>query len=414
VGIFAIAVGTALLSQYLASVRDPGWFHAVAQDVSGTCQDSATQWMVVICLAAYVSSFGFVELGLLSEAGSNRRQWRGLVRSFRTLDVWLLALLSVTLLGYFLGYESTSASTDIVVLIGGIVFGKAATGWLWSRSVAVREVPNIQWLVGTLVLVLTGLAFWQAHFNRSFAYIKFGRWSGPWDNPNEYGMLMGVGIVLVAGEVVQSLFSAERGSVFATLRHDKVRSAESAVENPKASVHSQRLGVHSPQSTVHSRKSGWKKRLWVLLYSVAVIVCGIGLVKSYSRGAWLATACGIIYLMWRGVRSANVSPGNPEHHLTPALSPTPWRRGRRSHAVSWAGRNWRVLPVIGVSLAVLGFWQFRFTEWRPARRAFSMANANDFSWRNRVTAWKGAIRMMAHRPVRKKRGPKGGRVKKEE
>jgi hypothetical protein len=55
--------------------------------------------------------------------------------------------------------------------------------------------------------------------------------------------------------------------------------------------------------------------------------------------------------------------------------------------------------VIVLSVVILLFWQFRFTEWRPAQRIFSIANINDFSWRNRVAAWEGATRMMIDRPL---------------
>jgi hypothetical protein len=47
---------------------------------------------------------------------------------------------------------------------------------------------------------------------------------------------------------------------------------------------------------------------------------------------------------------------------------------------------------------VLLFWGLRETQWVPARRAVSVANANDFSWRNRVAAWEGALQMMAEKP----------------
>jgi O-antigen ligase len=40
----------------------------------------------------------------------------------------------------------------------------------------------------------------------------------------------------------------------------------------------------------------------------------------------------------------------------------------------------------------------RGSQWLPARRAVSVANANDFSWRNRVAAWEGALQMMAEKP----------------
>jgi O-antigen ligase len=56
------------------------------------------------------------------------------------------------------------------------------------------------------------------------------------------------------------------------------------------------------------------------------------------------------------------------------------------------------VTVVCASLAVLAFWSFRHTEKVVARRAYSVANANDFSWRNRVAAWEGALQMMAERP----------------
>jgi O-antigen ligase len=33
-----------------------------------------------------------------------------------------------------------------------------------------------------------------------------------------------------------------------------------------------------------------------------------------------------------------------------------------------------------------------------ARRAFSVGNVNDFSWRNRLAAWEGALQMIAEKP----------------
>ena len=65
---------------------------------------------------------------------------------------------------------------------------------------------------------------------------------------------------------------------------------------------------------------------------------------------------------------------------------------------NWLRGNWVLLTVTALSVVVLCFWQFRWTEWAPARRAFSAANVNDFSWRNRINAWEGGLQMMAEHP----------------
>jgi len=66
--------------------------------------------------------------------------------------------------------------------------------------------------------------------------------------------------------------------------------------------------------------------------------------------------------------------------------------------LSWIRTNWFLLSVLVVSILVLCFWNFRHTERLVARRAFSVGNVNDFSWRNRVAAWEGALQMMAEKP----------------
>jgi len=56
------------------------------------------------------------------------------------------------------------------------------------------------------------------------------------------------------------------------------------------------------------------------------------------------------------------------------------------------------LGVVVVSLGVLGFWGFRQADRGMVRRAYSAANVNDFSLRNRVAAWEGTLQMMADKP----------------
>ncbi|MBE0545804.1 MAG: O-antigen ligase family protein [Verrucomicrobia bacterium] len=128
------------------------------------------------------------------------------------------------------------------------------------------------------------------------------------------------------------------------------------------------------------------------MFIAAGAICGIGLIKSYSRGAWLGVAVAMGYFGW-GWWTAKT-------HRTPALSP---------HLMGGAGeapsrlipslrRDLVPLSVVLLSVVILAFWNFRHTEQATARRAFSVANMNDFSWRNRVAAWEGALQMMAGKP----------------
>jgi len=95
----------------------------------------------------------------------------------------------------------------------------------------------------------------------------------------------------------------------------------------------------------------------------------------------------------------------PSSGLQPP-SPTRWARGiSPSNAekdslpcVSWLKRNWVPFAMILVAAGAICLWHFRQTDWHPARRALSVVNAADFSWRNRVAAWVGDLQMMAEQP----------------
>src|SRR5207244_11107429 len=63
-----------------------------------------------------------------------------------------------------------------------------------------------------------------------------------------------------------------------------------------------------------------------------------------------------------------------------------------------ARRNCIPLALLVLSLLVFFFWNCRQTNHLALRRLFSFANANDFSWRNRVTSWEGALQITVERP----------------
>ena len=140
-----------------------------------------------------------------------------------------------------------------------------------------------------------------------------------------------------------------------------------------------------------TRSAEWWRWVKVVLFVTAAGLCGLGLVKSYSRGAWLGTVCALVYLTchWLHVTT----------HLTPTLSPRPTGgEGGSLSCDSWLRRIWVPTAVILASVFVLAFWNFRHTERLVARRAFSVGNVNDFSWRNRVAAYQGSLQMMASKP----------------
>jgi O-antigen ligase len=187
------------------------------------------------------------------------------------------------------------------------------------------------------------------------------RSTGPWDNPNIFGLLMGVGIVLAIG---------------------------SAVLNFRL------LGFSKSDAGCWKGHRRWWEVAFVIVYLVSAGLMGRGLLHSYSRGAWLATFCGSAYLF-----------GNLRHrnaHLATALSPRPPGGEGESlscaSCVSWFNKNWFSLSAILLSVVVLSFWHYRATEWYPARRAFSVTNTLDSTWRDRVAAWECALQITAEHP----------------
>jgi hypothetical protein len=288
--------------------------------------------MLLFCLTSYFIVFLMLE----PRARSGTFDLR-----LANQNVWLAAFVLLSLLRYGLAYDTASHSIQMVVLVAGIVFGKAFGTWArwvgrrtpcapdqygWRNGAHGVTRPTL--LLAILLILLAVSALWQPGSSMVFQYHGATRWNGVWDNPNLYGLLMGVGVVLAAGQIVRCLQFAD----------------------------------------------GRRRKIFcVLLCFFAEIFCGIGLFKSYSRGAWLAVFAVLIYLAVQIFRFSRFS--------------------------VWFCRNWFSLALLTISLLLLAFWQFRFVEQLPAQRLFSAANLNDFSWRNRMIAWEGAVRMMKDMPL---------------
>jgi Tol biopolymer transport system component/dienelactone hydrolase len=136
------------------------------------------------------------------------------------------------------------------------------------------------------------------------------------------------------------------------------------------------------------------RRVEVVLLLAAAGMMGMQLLKSYSRGAWFATAAGMSYLVYAGWRFPVQEPDVGANH---GGQPT-----TTHYRAQIAFRRWQFIPSMVVLVAgvlVIAFLNLRHSEHRMVRRALSVANINDFSWRNRATTSLGALKVIADNPL---------------
>ncbi len=147
-------------------------------------------------------------------------------------------------------------------------------------------------------------------------YYHGPRWMGLWDNPNTYGMLMGAGVLLAVGLL----------------------------------------------KGMKKEECGMKKFKQIFLL-IAIFMLEVGLVMSYSRGAWLATGIGLLYLAW-----------------------------------CYGRLKWRyVLPVVGVIAVALLFHWGRTPDSAPWY--VKRADLGRPSAQNRATAWRAGLEIMRDHPL---------------
>jgi O-antigen ligase len=485
--------GILLFSNWSVLPGAPQWLQTTTREIQAACRDSGTQSMVVVCLVSYLVTFFILErrADRSWQLGDGRNESRPraisyFLTSISSPDFWLLVFVALVLFRYAFDYANAAKSLQVVVLLTGIVVGKGIALWAaWSprlkskvqgprsgevgqgsplpaaggASVLASQLvgslappaesgahgvtrPTINKvsapssifnplsssrqhaILGILILLLSVAALWHPERGMEFFYRGQPRWTGPWDNPNLFGVLMGVGTVLAVG----LLIGRKRPTSNAQLPISKVHRFTSLVTR------------HAP----------------LPLLLIAAGMCAYALLKSYSRGAWLGTACGLAFLLWRffnhethqihesnqvaltplpagghpvrGVGQAFQPAGAPDFPVrcsqqatgkSPApadrnVRPTGTDHGEGSDAhgvmrstsqfscpsgISWLRKSWFPFSILLASILVLCFWQFRHTESPLVRRLFSVGNPNDFSWRNRVAAWEGAGRMMLDKPL---------------
>jgi O-antigen ligase len=301
----------------------PIFISFILREVATIYHDPRTQWMVFLCLGIYLTLI----FSLRSRTAPDF--WRP-----ANPNLWLACLLLISAVLYAIDY---TPATQPLILLSGAVLGQAAATLACFKS-GKRKTENgnsLGILVISLLVILLALAsVLNRDLGHFFEYRNQARWSGLWNNPNIFGLLMGTGIALTLG-LISSIWHLASGKI--------------------------------------------KRWFLFFLCAIAAILMARGLLHSYSRGAWLGTVCGLAYLIAKSEFKGPL-------------------KASCSSCISWFEKNLLLLSVILASIFALVFWHFRQTDWHPARRALSAVNTVDFSWRNRVAAWEGALQITAEHP----------------
>jgi O-antigen ligase len=247
-----------------------------------------------------------------------------------------------------LGIEQT---TNVLVFLTGLVLISLVGLLLHSFKAPKNLFRRI--ILLSLAVFLAAASCIKSVVPHIYRYRDETRWTGLWVNPNTFGLLMGVGVILAIGQLFLSLES----------KVQRYRNTECGTEDVEV----------------------WR-RSKIMLYVVATGLCGIGLVKSYSRGAWLGTLIGCTFVFYHYRRTEEI-----EMFLGRHLSAI--------EKLSSLRKNRWILGVAACSIMALLMFRAPHAETRLAKRIISSMNANDFSWRNRILAWQGALQHIGDHPI---------------
>jgi len=245
--------------------------------------------------------------------------------------------LPVTLSYFFLTTSFDTSSRNVLTLTGTCVVG---------LGMAFFAGPNLadktRWL-GRVSLVLIFLlaigSLVKGDQLNGYEYRAVERHGGLWGNPNTYGLLMSCGLVLATGLLVSKLSTA--------------------------------------------RSASWKGILCAVFLGAAATLLLRGTILSMSRGAWLGAAMAFGWLAYGYAKQ-------PLGDAATLRGKPPWW--------TWLLANRRSVFVLVIAFGLLSFWTLRHVEHPYIRRAFTMGNPSDLSWRNRVISYEQALQMIGDRP----------------
>ena len=339
VGLLGLLLIVCLASEYLRHVSLPWQFlNQVRTEVFATFQSAELQWMILGCISVYL--IGFVWLP---------RTFNQSYAGKGVLSVGMALYGSIAAV-YAANYTEASKGTDALLLVFGITLFFGLRFWRVVEANRCRRFNVTGVSLGLTLLLLSIAVVWESASLQSFQYRGQTRWSGLWNNPNTFGVLMGGGAALAFGMLARSL-------KFEIL-----------------SLKWNNGNIEHPTSNAEPRKRAFRAWVWikVLFFVAAAGMLLFGLLKSYSRGAWLGALVGISFLIYQIFRLSGFE--------------------------NWLRRVWIPLTLVLVSIGVLALWNFWHSEHSSTRRILSVANANDFSWRKRVAAYEGALQMISDKP----------------
>jgi hypothetical protein len=287
--------------------------------------------------------------------------------TFGSHDWPLIGLLIIAVAAYFISF-TVRPTTDALMLLFGATLGKSAFVLLRRDEGGNNSETRIQnsesriFLVG-LILVLAFASWW--HLDMANNLYHGPRWMGLWNNPNDYGLLMGAGLVLTIG-----LIAAKEHK-----EHKEKRKTESRKQKQTVSADGQdwrrffpffllRKSAKSAEENVSGKAPSRTRgaRVVPIILFIAAGMMAVGLLASYSRGAWVGTIVGLLYPAW-------------------SYGKLKWR--------------WVLAPVFIVAAVAWFFWNNTpdSAPWYVKRLDLSRPSAQ-----NRVAAWRGALQMMCDHP----------------
>jgi hypothetical protein len=321
--VWAVLFFVSFFSQPGTGANCPIWYRRMLDQLQVIFQDTLLQSVLAGCLAFQFFALLSAQNRIHGIKYSHRWWWS---------NICLTMLVILVLISFESTQDTLQGPPPLIVLLGSIDLGLGAF-ILVSQNI---ETKDWRTLAGWWLLCLLALGSWHLPEMNGAVYHGRIRWTGFWDSPNSFGLLMGTGSVIALGMLIQNAACLRPGKSW-VVQH-------------------------------------WKACLTCVGCLLFLVLMARGLVLSYSRGAWFATACSICYLARASIYNGQ-KPGLP--------------------GSSRLKRSFPAIVVLSVAAAILCFWHFGHTNWLPGQRAFSAVNTADFSWRNRITAWTGAFQIAA-------------------